>query len=117
MIGDPFDYDEGLAVADLELLTEEQPDFIGILTEAEKASRGRAAVRRRVILWARLGMLGLNNGARALAEDWRDDAMHGNTTDRWLLKAAEDHDAIASAANRDAIRATTMRYLLAEVSP
>lgn len=56
MIGDPFDYDEGLAVAALELLTEEQPDFIGILTEAEKASRGRAAVRRRVILWARLGM-------------------------------------------------------------
>lgn len=62
-------------------------------------------------------VLGLNNGARALAEDWRDDTMHGNTTDRWLLKAAEDHDAIASAANRDAIRATTMRYLLAEVSP
>ena len=56
MIGDPFDYDESLAVADLELLTEEQPDFIGILTEAEKASRGRAAVHRRVILWARLGM-------------------------------------------------------------
>ena len=62
-------------------------------------------------------VLGLNNGARALAEDWRDDTMHGNTTDRWLLKAAEDHDAIASAANRDAARATTMRYLLAEVSP
>ena len=62
-------------------------------------------------------VLGLNNGARALAEDWRDDTMHGNTTDRWLLKAAEDHDAIASAANRDVVRATTMRYLLAEVSP
>ena len=62
-------------------------------------------------------VLGLNNGARALAEEWRDDTMHGNTTDRWLLKAAEDHDAIASAANRDVARATTMRYLLAEVSP
>lgn len=62
-------------------------------------------------------VLSLNNGARALADAWRDDTMHGNTTDRWLLKAAEDHDAIASAANRDAIRATTMRYLLAEVSP
>ena len=62
-------------------------------------------------------VLGLNNGARALAEDWRDDTMHGNTTDRWLLKAAEDHDAVASAANRDVVRATTMRYLLAEVSP
>ncbi len=61
MIGDPFDYDEGLAVAALELLTEEQPDFIGILTEAEKASRGRAAVRRRVILWARLGMFVRNS--------------------------------------------------------
>ena len=62
-------------------------------------------------------VLSLNNGARALADAWRDDTMHGNTTDRWLLKAAEDHDAIASAANRDVARATTMRYLLAEVSP
>ena len=62
-------------------------------------------------------VLSLNNGARALADAWRDDTMHGNTTDRWLLKAAEDHDAIASAANRDVVRATTMRYLLAEVSP
>lgn len=62
-------------------------------------------------------VLGLNDGARALAREWRDDTMHGNTTDRWLLKAAEDHDAIASAANRDVVRATTMRYLLAEVSP
>jgi hypothetical protein len=62
-------------------------------------------------------VLGLNDGARALAKEWRDDTMHGNTTDRWLLKAAEDHDAIASAANRDVARATAMRYLLAEVSP
>ena len=46
----------GLTVADLELLTEEQPDCRGILTEAEKASRGRAAVRRRVALWGPLGM-------------------------------------------------------------
>ena len=66
----------------------------------------------------RLTMLRLRepDGARLLADAWRDDTMHGNTTDRWLLKAAEDHDAIASAANRDVARATTMRYLLAEVS-
>ena len=57
------------------------------------------------------------DGARTLARAWRDDTMHGNTADRWLLKTAEDHDAIASAANRDVARATTMRYLLAEVSP
>jgi len=58
-----------------------------------------------------------HDGARALARAWRDDTMHGNTTDRWLLKTAEDHDAVASAVSRDVARATTMRYLLAEVSP
>ena len=57
------------------------------------------------------------DGARSLARAWRDDTMHGNTTDRWLLKTAEDHDAVASAVSRDVARATTMRYLLAEVSP
>lgn len=67
----------------------------------------------------RLTMLRLrkHDGARLLADAWRDDTMHGNTTDRWLLKAAEDHDAVASATSRDVARATAMRYLLAEVSP
>ena len=60
-------------------------------------------------------VLGLNNGARALAEAWLDGStMHPNAGNKWLLKLAEDHDALAATADRNVARATTLRYLLAE---
>ena len=61
-------------------------------------------------------VLGLNNGARALAEAWVDGStMHPNAGNKWLLKLAEDHDALAATADRNVARATTLRYLLAGV--
>ena len=61
-------------------------------------------------------VLGLNNGARALAEAWVDGStMHPNAGNKWLLKLAEDHDALAATADRNVARATTLRYLLAEL--
>ena len=60
-------------------------------------------------------VLGLNNGARALAEEWLGGStMHPNAGNKWLLKLAEDHDALAATADRNVARATTLRYLLAE---
>lgn len=62
--------------------------------------------------------LAADNGARDLAARWVvDGGMSPNAGDKWLLKLAEDHDGLAAAANRDVARATTMRYLLAEVTP
>ena len=61
-------------------------------------------------------VLGLNNGARALAEAWLDGStLHPNAGNKWLLKLAEDHDALAATADRNVARATTLRYLLAGV--
>jgi hypothetical protein len=60
-------------------------------------------------------VLGLNNGARALAEAWVEGStLHANAGNKWLLKLAEDHDALAATADRNVARATTLRYLLAE---
>lgn len=62
-------------------------------------------------------VLGLNNGARALAEAWLDGStMHPNAGNKWLLKLAEDYDALAATADRNVARAATLRYMLAEKS-
>jgi hypothetical protein len=54
-------------------------------------------------------------GARSLAEYWLSGStLHANAGDKWLLKLAEDHDALALTADRTVARATTMRYLLAD---
>lgn len=55
-------------------------------------------------------------GARNLANHWLfGSTLHANAGDKWLLKLAEDHDALALTADRTVARATTMRYLLADV--
>ena len=57
-----------------------------------------------------------DGGARDLAERWLPGStLHANAGDKWLLKLAEDHDALALTADRTVARATTMRYLLADV--
>ena len=54
-------------------------------------------------------------GARNLARHWLfGSTLHANAGDKWLLKLAEDHDALALTADRTVARATTMRYLLAD---
>jgi len=54
------------------------------------------------------------SGARLLASAWTDGSTLGPAAgDKWLLKLAEDHDALAATADRTVARATTMRYLLA----
>lgn len=56
-----------------------------------------------------------DGGARFLAELWLPGStLHANAGDKWLLKLAEDHDALALTADRTVARATTMRYLLAD---
>lgn len=54
------------------------------------------------------------DGPRHLAARWIvGSTLHPNAGDKWLLKLAEAHDDLAATANRDVVRATNMRYLLA----
>lgn len=63
-------------------------------------------------------ILGQDSGARTLAAHWlANSTLHANAGDKWLLKLAEGHDDLAATADRNVARATTLRYLLAEVSP
>jgi len=69
-------------------------------------------------LLATANVLRQDSGARTLAAHWlANSTLHANAGDKWLLKLAEGHDDLATTADRNVARATTLRYLLAEVAP
>lgn len=51
-----FYYDEHYAAAGIERMCEEQPDFAVLAKAALDDMSGRKAIRRRGVLWARLGL-------------------------------------------------------------